>query len=92
MSTVTNRDDEVARVNDLIEINLELIGSTAIEDKLQDGVPDTIRYLREAGIKVWVLTGDKVETAINIGYSSGLIDSNMEQFLVTANEDSLIKS
>jgi hypothetical protein len=38
---------------------------------------ETIRFMREAGIKVWVLTGDKVETAINIGYSSGLIDSNM---------------
>jgi P-type E1-E2 ATPase len=39
--------------------------------------------MREAGIKVWVLTGDKVETAINIGYSSGLLDSNMIQFEVT---------
>ena len=38
---------------------------------------ETIKFMREAGIKVWVLTGDKVETAINIGYSSGLLDSNM---------------
>jgi magnesium-transporting ATPase (P-type) len=46
--------------------------------------------MREAGIKVWVLTGDKVETAINIGYSSGLIDSNMLQFEVIENDHSLI--
>ena len=59
---------------------MELLGSTAIEDKLQDGVPDTIRFMREAGIKVWVLTGDKVETAINIGYSSGLLDNQMDQY------------
>jgi len=39
---------------------------------------ETIRFMREAGIKVWVLTGDKVETAINIGYSSGLLDNNMD--------------
>lgn len=58
---------------------MELIGSTAIEDKLQDDVSDTIRFMKDAGIKVWVLTGDKIETAINIGYSSGLLDNNMLQ-------------
>jgi P-type E1-E2 ATPase len=77
MHLVNNRDEEVANVNEIIENDLELIGSTAIEDKLQDGVPDTIRYIRDAGIKLWVLTGDKVETAINIGFSSGLIDNGM---------------
>jgi P-type E1-E2 ATPase len=56
---------------------MELIGSTAIEDKLQDEVQDTINFLKEGGIKVWVLTGDKVETAINIGISAGLLDENM---------------
>ncbi len=77
MQTVTNRDEEVAKVNEEIERDLVLVGSTAIEDKLQDGVPETIRFIREAGIKVWVLTGDKVETAINIGYSSKLLDNHM---------------
>jgi P-type E1-E2 ATPase len=57
---------------------LELIGSTAIEDKLQDEVADTIKFMKRAGIKVWVLTGDKVETAINIGISAGLLDDNMD--------------
>lgn len=70
-------------MNEKIEVSMDLIGSTAIEDKLQDGVPECIRFLREASIKVWVLTGDKVETAINIGYSSGLLDNNMDQFLIT---------
>ena len=56
-----------------IEVECELMGATAIEDKLQDKVGPTIRYLKEAGIKVWVLTGDKVETAINIGFSCQLL-------------------
>ena len=68
----------------MVEYDLELIGSTAIEDKLQQGVPDTIQYLRAAGIKVWVLTGDKVETAINIGFSSGLLDNYMTQIHITS--------
>ena len=52
---------------------MDIIGITAIEDRLQDGVPDTIKDLLRAGIKLWVLTGDKVETAINIGFSSKLL-------------------
>ena len=61
-------------VNAEIETDLTLLGSTAIEDKLQEEVPETIVALKEAGIKVWVLTGDKMGTAINIGYSAGLLD------------------
>ena len=52
-------------------------GATAIEDKLQDGVPRTIANLRSAGIKIWVLTGDKQETAINIGYSCQLLSDDL---------------
>lgn len=47
--------------------NLQLLGATAIEDKLQDQVPETIETLMKADIKIWILTGDKQETAINIG-------------------------
>jgi P-type E1-E2 ATPase len=72
-----NREEEIAKVSNMIECNLDLVGATAIEDKLQEGVPDTIKYLRAAGIRVWVLTGDKIETAINIGFSSSLLDNNM---------------
>ena len=60
-----------------------VVGATAIEDKLQDGVPDTIAHLLEAGVNVWVLTGDKVETAINIGFSCRLLNSSMVLIKVT---------
>ena len=53
------RDDKVAAVGDLIERNLLLLGCTAIEDKLQEGVPEAIERLANAGIRIWVLTGDK---------------------------------
>uniref|UniRef100_A0A8C4DL60 Phospholipid-transporting ATPase n=1 Tax=Dicentrarchus labrax TaxID=13489 RepID=A0A8C4DL60_DICLA len=64
-----DRDIALDRVYEEIECNLLLIGATAIEDKLQDGVPETIATLAKADIKIWVLTGDKKETAENIGYS-----------------------
>ena len=59
------------------------LGATGIEDRLQDGVPETIESLRQAGIKVWVLTGDKQETALNIAYSCKLI--GFDQKLVVLN-------
>lgn len=65
-----------------IESNLTILGASGIEDKLQQGVPEAIESLRTAGIKVWVLTGDKQETAISIGYSSRLLTSQMTQILV----------
>ncbi|XP_050571571.1 phospholipid-transporting ATPase IK isoform X6 [Cygnus atratus] len=61
-----------------MEQNLELLGVTAIEDKLQDGVPETIQLLKLGNIKVWVLTGDKQETAMNIGYACKLLTDDME--------------
>jgi P-type E1-E2 ATPase len=56
-----------------IERNLILLGATAVEDRLQDDVPDTIADIKKGGIKVWMLTGDKAETAENIGYSCKLL-------------------
>ena len=73
-----DRETKVAAVDEKIENDLELVGSTAIEDRLQDEVADTIQFMKKAGIKVWVLTGDKIETAMNIGVSAGLLDSKME--------------
>nr|XP_032811396.1 phospholipid-transporting ATPase IA isoform X1 [Petromyzon marinus] len=72
---------------ELIEKNLHLLGATAIEDKLQPGVPETIATLRRADIKIWVLTGDKQETAINIGYACKLLSQNMSVLIV--NEETL---
>jgi len=62
---------------------LQFIGATAIEDKLQNGVPDTIATLSRAGIKIWVLTGDKVETAVNIAYACRLFHENMTRIHMT---------
>lgn len=72
-TTLSNRQEMIERAGALIEMNLELAGATAIEDKLQDGVPEAIEKLRRAKIKLWMLTGDKRETAINIGHSCRLI-------------------
>jgi phospholipid-transporting ATPase len=72
-----NREELVEDCFDRIERDLCLLGATAIEDRLQDGVPDTIANLAIAGISIWVLTGDKVETAINIGRSCKLLTPSM---------------
>ena len=66
------------------ETNLELLGVTAIEDKLQRGVTDAVGSLRAAGIKTWILTGDKTGTAINIGVACSLITPEMELIRLTA--------
>ncbi|KAI4829514.1 hypothetical protein KUCAC02_023554 [Chaenocephalus aceratus] len=70
----SDRDALLEKLYDQMEIDLQLIGVTAIEDRLQEGVHETIALLQQAGIKVWVLTGDKKETAVNIGYSCKLLD------------------
>ena len=67
-----------------IECQLQLLGATGIEDQLQTGVPEAIASLQTAGIRIWVLTGDKQETAINIGYSSHLIDSDADVIILNA--------
>lgn len=72
-NNLENREEEMAKVEDKWERGLHLIGATAIEDRLQDQVPETIEFMRNANIKVWVLTGDKTDTAKNIGYSCRLL-------------------
>lgn len=72
-TSLVDRQDKVEKVGEQIETQLELIGATAIEDKLQKGVPEAIDKLRRANIKLWMLTGDKRETAINIGHSCRLV-------------------
>ncbi|XP_026658040.1 phospholipid-transporting ATPase 1 isoform X3 [Phoenix dactylifera] len=67
-----------------VECNLHILGASGIEDKLQQGVPEAIESLRQAGIKVWVLTGDKQETAISIGYSCKLLTSEMTQIVINS--------
>ncbi|KAB8337153.1 hypothetical protein FH972_021457 [Carpinus fangiana] len=88
-AAVENRDDKLEEVSNEIEQDLTLIGGTAIEDRLQDGVPDTISLLANAGIKLWVLTGDKVETAINIGFSCNLLNNDMDLLIVKVEDDNI---
>ncbi|OQR82887.1 P-type ATPase (P-ATPase) Superfamily [Achlya hypogyna] len=78
--------NEIDRLMTAIEQELVLLGATAIEDKLQDHVPRAIARLMEAGMKVWVLTGDKQETAINIAYACQLMDNDMEQYILNLDE------
>lgn len=81
----------MAKLQDEIESNLTVVGATAIEDKLQDEVGETIHAFKEAGIKVWVLTGDKTETAINIGFSCKLLDKSQKIFKIDVeNEQELL--
>lgn len=79
-NALMDRSTKIADVANRIEQNLELVGTTAIEDKLQDGVPQTIELLSSAGIKVWMLTGDKQETAVNIGFACSLLGDDMGVF------------
>uniref|UniRef100_A0A8C7ZIT9 Phospholipid-transporting ATPase n=1 Tax=Oryzias sinensis TaxID=183150 RepID=A0A8C7ZIT9_9TELE len=84
---IKDRAQKLEECYELLEKNLMLLGATAIEDRLQAGVPETIATLMKADIKIWVLTGDKQETAINIGYSCRLVTHGMS--LIIVNEDSL---
>ena len=81
----------LAKVAEKIEKNLELVGATALEDKvksfhskfmkqLQQGVPDTIAELKKANIRIWVLTGDKLDTAENIGHACDLLNSKTHKY------------
>lgn len=88
-AAIVDREDKLEAVSDVIERELTLVGGTAIEDRLQDGVPDTIALLGDAGIKLWVLTGDKVETAINIGFSCNLLSNDMDLIVFKVEEDNV---
>ncbi|KAI9606529.1 hypothetical protein H4Q26_006063 [Puccinia striiformis f. sp. tritici PST-130] len=68
------------------------IGATALEDKLQVGVPEAIEKLHEAGIKLWILTGDKLQTAIEIGYSCNLLKSTMEIMILSSDTEAGTRS
>jgi len=76
------RKDAMEKVASEIEANMVYVGMTAIEDALQDQVPETIRKIRDAHIMLWVATGDKIQTAVNIAFSAQIIDSEMTQILI----------
>uniref|UniRef100_A0A8C1TQB0 Phospholipid-transporting ATPase n=1 Tax=Cyprinus carpio TaxID=7962 RepID=A0A8C1TQB0_CYPCA len=79
-----DREEKLEKLYEEIEKDMMLIGATAVEDKLQDGVTQTLEQLAKAEIKIWVLTGDKQETAENIGYSCNLLREEMNEVFVVA--------
>ncbi|GAB4849200.1 Probable phospholipid-transporting ATPase 8 [Ancistrocladus abbreviatus] len=82
-SVTADRDALVDAAADKIERELILLGATAVEDKLQKEVPECINKLAQAGVKIWVLTGDKLETAVNIGYACSLLRQGMKQIVIS---------
>ncbi|XP_053080014.1 probable phospholipid-transporting ATPase IM isoform X5 [Acinonyx jubatus] len=83
---IDERDERVAGLYEEIERDLMLLGATAVEDKLQEGVIETVTNLSLANIKIWVLTGDKQETAINIGYACNMLTDDMNDvFIISGN-------
>lgn len=83
---LANKEKEMEILVNEIESGCYLIGATVVEDKLQEKVPDCIRDLRLAGIKIWMLTGDKFNTALNIGLSCNLISNSLHIFKVKGEE------
>ncbi|KAG7944440.1 hypothetical protein I3843_15G102600 [Carya illinoinensis] len=83
-SVSADREEMIEEVGEKIERDLILLGATAVEDKLQNGVPECIDKLAQAGIKMWVLTGDKMETAINIGFACSLLRQGMKQIVISS--------
>ncbi|XP_042387499.1 phospholipid-transporting ATPase 2-like isoform X1 [Zingiber officinale] len=94
-STLVNREWKLDEVCQRLEHDLEVIGVTAVEDQLQDGVPETIETLRKAGINFWMLTGDKQKTAIQIALLCNFISSEPRGQLLFINgktEDEVLRS
>ena len=86
-TSLTQRQDRIEAAAELIEQGFDLAGATAIEDKLQKGVPETIDKLRRANIKIWMLTGDKRETAVNIAHSARLCKPFSEIYVLDVEEE-----
>uniref|UniRef100_A0A1Q3G1B8 Phospholipid-transporting ATPase n=1 Tax=Culex tarsalis TaxID=7177 RepID=A0A1Q3G1B8_CULTA len=82
--SMENREKKIRESFSLLERNLTLLGTTGIEDRLQEGVPEAIASLIQSGIVIWVLTGDKTETAINVAYSARLFSPQMDILRLTA--------
>ncbi|RDX68847.1 Phospholipid-transporting ATPase 1, partial [Mucuna pruriens] len=86
-TSLIDRGAKLRQTAAFIESDLKLLGATGVEDKLQEGVPEAIESLRQAGIKVWVLTGDKQETAISIGLSCKLLSADMQKIIINGTSE-----
>ncbi|XP_047422990.1 phospholipid-transporting ATPase VD [Sciurus carolinensis] len=81
-TSIDNREELLIESAMRLENKLTLLGATGIEDRLQEGVPESIEALHRAGIKIWMLTGDKQETAINIAYACKLLEPDDKLFIL----------
>ncbi|KAK2026044.1 phospholipid-translocating P-type ATPase [Colletotrichum zoysiae] len=88
-TSLTNRQEKIEAAAEIIEQSFNLVGASAIEDKLQEGVPETIDKLRRANIKIWMLTGDKRETAINIAHSARICQPVSDLFILDVGKGDL---
>ncbi|KAM0786967.1 hypothetical protein ACM66B_002385 [Microbotryomycetes sp. NB124-2] len=86
-ASIDDRDEQIEKACELIEGDLTILGATALEDKLQVGVPEAIQQLHKAGIKLWILTGDKLQTAIEIGFSCNLLSNEMDIIILSAESE-----
>jgi len=86
-SLLEGRENAIFHIAPYVENCLNIVGCTAVEDKLQPDVYDSIEWLRRAKIGVWILTGDKLETAIEIGKTSGVIDTDSDVLILSSNEN-----
>ncbi len=84
---IKNRQEKVREVYSNLESHMTLIGATGVEDQLQDHVPETLQAFAAAGIRVWMLTGDKLETGVNVAISCGLITATTLQFILNRTTD-----
>jgi phospholipid-translocating P-type ATPase (flippase) len=85
-ASLDDRDQKIEVRASWIECRLEVLGASGVEDRLQSRVPETIVWLRRAGIKIWILTGDKLETAVAIGKTSGVIPPGAHAVMVTVQQ------
>ena len=76
--SISNREEKMRKAADLLEVELDFLGITGVEDRLQDDINVTLESLRNAGIKIWMLTGDKIETAKCVAISTGLKAVNQD--------------
>lgn len=88
-TALVNRQERIEAAGEVIEQGFNLLGASAIEDKLQEGVPETIEKLRRANMKIWMLTGDKRETAINIAHAARICQPGSEVFIIDSTRGDL---
>ena len=79
---MVNREAAVTKVVEALETDMQLLGITGVEDKLQEDIQASIAQLRNAGIKIWMITGDKVETAVCIAKTAGLKSPTQKEFVI----------